>query len=154
MVDAVVSKAASLTGMSVRVRLPALSFKSVGGVLGVGIDLVDLDELRTSILNRRGMPTRVFTRRELTYCEGPQRTAKLGARFAAKEAAFKAVGTGWANGVTWRDAEVVARSGKRPELVARGALLEHARALGGTTFQLSLTHSGGYASAVVLLVAD
>jgi holo-[acyl-carrier protein] synthase len=97
----------------------------------------------------------VFTAREIAYAgAGPARLERLAARFAAKEAAFKAAGVGWAKGVTWRDAEVVADPAGPPRLVARGALRRHARARGGTAFQLSLTHSGSYAAAVVLLVAS
>ena len=122
------------------------------GVLGVGVDLVELGEFEASVLGRRTNLGRVFTPRELAACDGPSRVARLAARFAAKEAAFKAVGTGWARGVTWRDAEVISSAGGAPKLVARGALRRHASRLGGACFEVSLTHSGSYAAAIVLLV--
>jgi len=125
------------------------------GLLGVGLDLVELDEFAESVANRPSIVRRVFTPREVAYCDGPRRVERLAARFAAKEAAFKAVGTGWAKGVAWRDAEVVAsKHGGSPTLVVRGELRKRARALGSTTFHLSLTHSGTYAAAIVLFVAE
>jgi holo-[acyl-carrier protein] synthase len=124
------------------------------GVLSVGLDIVELAEFAESVAHRRVMVRRVFTARELAYADGPRRIERLAARFAAKEATFKAVGTGWAEGVGWRDAEVVSSAGAPPELVVRGALKRRARALGGTAFRLSLSHSGSYAAAIVLLVAE
>ena len=122
-------------------------------VVGVGIDLVDITELAQSIGKRASSLARVFTKRELAACKGPRRFEKLAARFAAKEAAMKAAGTGWSCGVDWHDAEVVSTSGKEPRLTVRGALLRYASARGGSKFLLSLSHSGEYAIAMVLLVA-
>jgi holo-[acyl-carrier protein] synthase len=120
-------------------------------IVGIGVDVVDLAELATSVVDRPRMSARVFTRSELAYCRALAKPLEsLGARFAAKEAAFKAVGCGWAKGVTWHDAQVVATSGERPTLRVRGALARHARALGATDLHLSLSHSGGYAVAVVV----
>jgi holo-[acyl-carrier protein] synthase len=116
------------------------------------MDLVELDEFAASVGRRANVLRKVFTPRELAACaRGPRRMERLAARFAAKEAAFKAVGTGWSRGVTWGDAEVVSRTRGKPTLVVRGALRRHARSLGGVRFHVSLTHSGGYAAAVVVL---
>jgi len=134
--------------------LPTMRARRKLGVLGVGLDLVELEEFAESVANRPSIARRVFTSHELASCEGPRRVERLAARFAAKEAAFKAVGTGWAKGVVWRDAEVVSQRGRGPTLVVRGALRTRARALGSTTFHVSLTHSGTYAAAIVLLVAE
>jgi holo-[acyl-carrier protein] synthase len=121
-------------------------------IVGIGIDIVDIAELTESVGDRPRMRARVFTRRELEYCRSrPQPAQHLAARFAAKEAAFKAVGTGWARGVRWHDAEVISEAGKPPTLVLRGALLRRARKLGMVTSALSLTHSGAYAAALVVL---
>jgi len=127
----------------------------VGSVLGIGLDLVELTEFASSVANRKTVARRVFTPGELAYCEdSPRRIERLAARFAAKEATLKAVGTGWAKGVTWRDVEVVAQRGAAPMLVVRREVLRHARELGGSRFHVSLTHTGSYAAAIVLLVAD
>jgi holo-[acyl-carrier protein] synthase len=123
-------------------------------VLGIGIDLVDIAELGQSVLDRPRMVARVFTRKELAYCRAlPRADEHLAARFAAKEAAFKAIGTGWGQGVTWRDAEVVSTRGAAPALVLRGALGRRAKEIGARTFHLSLTHSGNYAAAVVVVTS-
>lgn len=123
-------------------------------VVGLGIDMVEMSELQASILDRPRMPARVFTRRELAYCRGKAVPGEhFAARFAAKEAAFKALGTGWTGRVRWLDAEVVATPGLPPELMIRGALAKRASELGVTELRLSLTHSGAYAAAVVVALA-
>jgi holo-[acyl-carrier protein] synthase len=123
-------------------------------VVGVGIDIIELTEVQASVLARPRMRARVFTRGELAYCRDKARPLEhLAARFAAKEAVFKALGTGWTGRVRWHDAEVVATAGKPPELVLRGALAKQARVLGATELRLSLTHSGNYAAAVVVASA-
>jgi len=112
------------------------------------VDLVELGEFDASVAKRPAMLARVFTARELAYCRArPRPLEHLAARFAAKEAAMKAVGTGWGQGVGWRDAEVLSAPGKRPELRVRGALRAHA---GPGRFEVSLSHSGGYAVAMVV----
>lgn len=123
----------------------------MSGCIGVGIDLVDIAEL-AEVIARPRMLARVFTRREVAYCRArAQPMQHFAARFAAKEAAFKAIGTGWANGVTWRDAEVVAAPGGAPQLVCRGELARRGKALGAARFHVSLSHSGTYAAAVVVV---
>lgn len=125
-----------------------------GFIIGLGIDLVDLDEF-DEILVRRGdaFIERVFTVDEKATCRSRHRPAQhFGARFAAKEAAFKALGTGWNEGVSWHDVEVVvAGPGTAPHLVLRGEFERRASALGVDSSLVSLTHTRHYASAVVAL---
>lgn len=116
----------------------------------VGIDLVELAEFEAVMARRASMLERVFTAGELSYCRAKHDPIQhLAARFAAKEAAFKAIGTGWAEGVSWHDAEIVSAPSGTPMLVAHGEL---ARRSGTATFEVSLTHSGTYAAAMVVLV--
>jgi holo-[acyl-carrier protein] synthase len=124
---------------------------TAGAVMGVGLDIVELEEFAASVGNRPRMLERVFTPGELAYCRlRPKPIQHFAARFAAKEAAFKAVGSGWTKRVKWRDVEVVSASGGRPTLVVRGAL----RRLAPTSaFHVTLSHSGSYAVAVVLMLA-
>jgi holo-[acyl-carrier protein] synthase len=130
-------------------ELPSVLFQ---GCLGVGIDLVELGEFAQIMEGRPRLLDRVFTDHELAYCrERHEPMQHLAARFAAKEAAFKAIGTGWAHGVTWLDAEVAAQPGAAPALLAHGELARRARELGAQRFHLSLSHSGGYATAIVVL---
>jgi holo-[acyl-carrier protein] synthase len=123
-------------------------------VPGVGLDLVDLTEFAQIMTKRPSVLERVFTPAELAYCQARAHPMQhLAARFAAKEAAFKAIGTGWAGGLTWHDAEVVPGATGAPVLRARGELARRSRALGARGFQISLSHSGNHAVAVVVLVA-
>jgi holo-[acyl-carrier protein] synthase len=124
-------------------------------VLGVGIDLVVLGEFE-SMLKRRGprLLARIFCEGEIAYCQKRQRPGQhFAARFAAKEAAFKALGTGWGKGVDWREVEVVAVWGEAPTLELHGEFRARARKLGARRAHVSLTHAGDYASAVVMLTA-
>jgi holo-[acyl-carrier protein] synthase len=123
-------------------------------VVGLGLDVVELAEFAESIAARPRMLARIFTRSELAHCRSlPRSTEHLAARFAAKEAAMKAAGTGWGEGVQWRDVEVVGARGERPSLVLRRALRRRVRELGARDVLVSLTHSGSYAAAVVTLIA-
>lgn len=116
----------------------------------VGIDLVELAEFEAVMTRRTSMLERVFTADELRYCRAKHAPMQhLAARFAAKEAAFKAIGTGWAEGVAWHDAEIASAPSGAPQLIARGELARRARA---HAFQVSLSHSGTYAAAMVVVV--
>ena len=122
-------------------------------VRGIGVDVVKVERLMAA-LERFGarMEKRLFTDGELAYC----RTHKdplphLAARFAAKEAAFKAIGTGLSGGVGWKHAEVLQPGGRQPQLQFHDAALERFRALGCTGAHVSLTHDGGFAIACVVL---
>ncbi len=115
---------------------------------------MEIAEFEASLARRPALLARVFTPGELAYCRArPRAVEHLAARFAAKEAAFKAAGTGWANGTSWRSIEVVSVEGERPRLRIRGALRER---LGDRTVRssLSLSHSGSYAIAAVLLWSE
>lgn len=120
---------------------------------GIGVDVVRVERL-VQAFERFGqrMEQRLFTPGELEYC----RTHKdplphLAARFAAKEAAFKAIGTGLSSGVGWKQAEVIQPGGRQPRVEFSGAALERFQALGCRSAHLSLTHDAGLAIACVVL---
>jgi len=122
-------------------------------VKGIGVDVIKVERLVES-LDRFGerMERRLFTEGELEYCRRHKNPLPhLAARFAAKEAAFKAIGTGLSGGVGWKQAEVIQPGGRIPELRFSGAALERFRALGCTTTHLTLSHDGGLAIACVVL---
>ena len=101
---------------------------------------------------RAGFVRRVFDETESRDCERRARShLHYAARFAAKEAYFKAIGTGWARGVGWKDVAVRSAGDGPPTLRIRGGAARRARLLGVTRSQLSLSHSGEYAVAVVVL---
>ena len=125
-------------------------------VRGIGVDVIQVARLVQS-LERFGerMEKRLFTAGERDYC----RTHKdplphLAARFAAKEAASKALGTGMSGGVGWTQIEVLQPGGRVPELRFTGKALERYQAMGCTGSHLSLTHDGGLAIACVVLEGD
>ena len=98
---------------------------------------------------------RVFTPDEIRYCESKANKAeRYAARFAAKEAAMKAIGTGWKRGVTWRDIEVRRTPGERPTIVLKGRASEFFQKLGATRAHLSITHTEEYAFAQVVLESE
>ncbi len=119
---------------------------------GIGIDLVEVARVR-ELLEKHGarFKQRTFTAGEIAYCDAcAQPAMHYAARFAAKEAVAKALGTGlWAEGVDWTDIEVVRAPGGKPTITLHGAALRHA---GGASCLVSLTHTQEHAMAQVLLV--
>ena len=125
-------------------------------VRGVGVDLVRIPRMRQTIARwDERFLRRVFTEQEIAYCQRRHDPIPhLAARFAAKEAALKALGTGLRMGVTWREVEVRRERGEAPTMVLTGRSAAIARAKGASRILVSLTHDGDYAFAQVLLVGE
>ena len=122
-------------------------------IVGSGIDLVEIARIQQCI-DRYGSRflDRVFTGAEQTYCLRKRASAEsFAARFAAKEAGAKALGTGISQGVSWLEIEVVREPGGRPNLTFRGRAAEIAARLGATRAALSITHTSALAVASVVL---
>jgi holo-[acyl-carrier protein] synthase len=121
---------------------------------GLGIDLVEVPRIR-DLLTRHGdrFKERTFTAGEIAYCDSCADPAMhYAARFAAKEAAAKALGTGlWAQGVDWRQIEVVREESGKPMLTLHTAAQEHAEKMGVTKALISITHTRELAMAQVIL---
>ncbi|MBF4769067.1 holo-ACP synthase [Nocardioides agariphilus] len=113
-------------------------------VIGVGIDVVDLERFAESLTRTPGLAERLFT-----PAEGSLGMASLAARFAAKEALAKALGA--PGNLAWHDAEVVSEDSGRPLFLMRGTVAARATELGAVHVHLSLSHDAGIASAVVVL---
>ena len=113
-------------------------------VIGVGIDVCDLERFAASMARTPGLRERLFTPAEAT-----RPLASLAARFAAKEALAKALGA--PGGLAWHDAEVVSEESGRPRLELRGTVRARADELGAVHVHVSLSHDAGIASAVVVL---
>lgn len=125
-------------------------------VVGLGLDVVDLGRIR-ELLERHGEAflERIARPGEVrSGLAGRARVAHVGGLFAAKEAAMKALGTGWTGGVTFRQIEVRRSAAGAPELELHGAARERADALGVRRCRVSISHDGGAAAAVVLLEGD
>jgi len=122
-------------------------------IVGTGIDITEVPRIAQSI-ERFGerFLNRVFTEGERRFCDAKaNRVERYAARFAAKEAAMKAIGTGWNHGVTFRDIEVTRQAGSRPTIAFHGKAAEFAGKLGTTGIALSLSHTAEYAIAQVIL---
>src|SRR5881275_3307455 len=122
-------------------------------IVGTGIDIAEVPRIAESI-KRFGerFIQRVFTEGEIRYCDSKaNRIERYAARFAAKEAAMKALGTGWNHGVRWRDIEIAREPGSRPTIVFHGKAAEFAVRLGAAHVALSLSHTEDQAIAQVIL---
>ncbi len=122
-------------------------------VVGIGTDLTEIARIERSVA-RFGdrFLERVFTPGEIAYCRQKKAAAEsFAARFAAKEAGAKALGTGISHGVSWRELEVTRALSGKPSLLLHGRAAELAQALGVRRIALSLTHSREIAMAVVVM---
>jgi holo-[acyl-carrier protein] synthase len=122
-------------------------------IVGTGIDIAEVPRIGRAI-ERFGerFLQRVFTAGEIRYCDSKaNRVERYAARFAAKEAAMKALGTGWNHGVRWRDCEVVRLPGGRPTMSFHGKAGEFAAKLGTKNIALSLSHTAEQAIAQLIL---
>jgi holo-[acyl-carrier protein] synthase len=123
-------------------------------IVGTGVDLCEVPRIKKAIESSHGQRfvERVFTEREIAYA---QRKAhpyeRYAARVAAKEAGMKALGTGWRDGIAWRDFEVANLPSGRPTLRLYGKAAEIAKKLGVTNVSLSITHTAEQAMASVIL---
>jgi len=122
-------------------------------IVGTGIDIAEAERIAASIERfGRRFVERIFTPDEIRYCESKaNKTERYAARFAAKEAGMKAIGTGWSQGVRWQDIEVRRLPGGRPTVVFHGRAGEFFTRLGAERAHLSLTHTKVMAMAVVIL---
>jgi holo-[acyl-carrier protein] synthase len=124
-------------------------------IIGMGIDATEIDRVR-ELLDRYGdrFLHRIFTDGEIAYCLAHRDPApSLAARFAAKEAAMKALGTGRSIGVLWKDVEVVRRSGP-PRLNLHGGAARRLQGISGESTLLTLTHARDLAIAHVLILGN
>jgi holo-[acyl-carrier protein] synthase len=122
-------------------------------IVGLGIDIAEVDRVKASI-ERFGARflQRVFTDAEIRYCESKaNKFERFAGRFAAKEAAMKAIGTGWKGGVAWREFEVTREPSGRPTVRFHGKAAEFAQRLGARRASLSISHTEQQAIAQVIL---
>jgi holo-[acyl-carrier protein] synthase len=122
-------------------------------IVGSGIDIAEVRRIAEAI-ERHGLRflNRVFTEGEIAYCDSKaNRIERYAARFAAKEAGMKAIGTGWNHGVRWKDIEVCRQPGGRPTIAFHGKAAEFAAKLGTKNVALSISHTTEQAIAQVIL---
>jgi holo-[acyl-carrier protein] synthase len=124
-------------------------------IVGTGVDIIEVDRIEQALTRSatgERFRRRVFTEREIEYCEsrGLPRYQSYAARFAAKEAAMKAMGTGWNRNVGWSEIEVVRERGQAPTIALHGKSAEFARRRGIVCFHLSISHTDSQAIAYVI----
>src|SRR5213079_1724719 len=122
-------------------------------IVGTGIDIAEVPRIAESIARfGERFLRRIFTEEEIRYCESKaNRIERYAARFAAKEATMKALGTGWSRGIRWRDIEVFRVPGSRPTIRFHGRAAELAASMSIRNVALSLTHTSEQAMASVIL---
>jgi len=121
-------------------------------IVGMGVDIIEIDRIRAAMERSPRFGQRLYTAGEIAYCDRHKnRFQHYAGRFAAKEAAFKALGTGWGGGVAWRDVEVCNAESGKPSLVLHGRARAVGDQLGVTAAHVSISHSERYAVAQVIL---
>jgi holo-[acyl-carrier protein] synthase len=125
-------------------------------IVGTGVDIAETARIAQSLEHYgERFIKRICTPSEVAYCEKFKNKAeRYAARFAAKEAAFKALGTGWGKGVRWLDVEVTHQPSGKPELVLTGRAQEVARELGVARVSLSISHADRYVVAQVIFESE
>lgn len=131
----------------------ALSLNAPSGQVGLGVDLVEVDRMRRILVRTPSFARRVFSEDEVAYCESHVDPAMhYAARFAAKEAVVKALGTGFSQGIGFRDIEVVRDSKGRPAIALSNGAKQAADEMGVTDMPVSLSHTDNDAVACVIAI--
>ncbi|MEO5892552.1 MAG: holo-ACP synthase [Ferruginibacter sp.] len=121
-------------------------------IAGLGMDMIEVERVASKIARESGFRELVFSKKEIEYCEAKaNRFEHYAARFAAKEAFFKALGTGWLNGTAFNEIEITNDEKGKPVLVLTGETSRTVAAMKYTNISVSLTHLKTIASAVVII---
>jgi holo-[acyl-carrier protein] synthase len=121
-------------------------------IAGLGIDIVEVERIAEKIEKGNGFRELVFSANEIAYCEGKtHKYEHYAARFAAKEAFFKALGTGWLNGTAFNEVEIINNEQGKPEMRLLGLTINTISALGNFNIMVSLSHIKMTATAVVII---
>lgn len=121
-------------------------------VTGIGIDLIEVDRIMLSMKKESGFREMVFSANEIAYCQPKtNRFEHYAARYAAKEAFFKALGTGWMNGTAFNEVEILNAENGKPEIHFLGLTATTIGEMAIKNIQVSLTHIKTTASAVVII---
>jgi holo-[acyl-carrier protein] synthase len=122
-------------------------------IISIGIDIIEVARIREVLLRTPRFADRVFTAAERTYCDsrGVVAAQHYAARFAAKEAALKALQTGWRGGISWQDVEISSRESGAPYLIFTGEVLTVFEKFRATATHLSMSHTSEHAIAQVIL---
>jgi holo-[acyl-carrier protein] synthase len=121
-------------------------------IYGIGVDMIEVERVQQNISRDAGFKELVFSAGEIEYCEScANKYEHYAARFAAKEAFFKALGTGWSEGTHFKEVEIIHNGQGKPELVLTGATEQILSTLGKLTISVSLSHLKTIATAMVVI---
>jgi holo-[acyl-carrier protein] synthase len=122
-------------------------------IISIGVDIIEVGRVAETIQRTPRFVERVFTDAERAYCDsrGAAAAQHYAARFAAKEAALKALQTGWSGGISWQDVEVAAQTSGAPMIIFHGRARELYDASAATAAHLSIAHTTEHAIAEVIL---
>jgi holo-[acyl-carrier protein] synthase len=122
-------------------------------IVSIGVDIVEVYRIRETLERTPRFAERVFTQIERDYCEakGVSAAQSFAARFAAKEAFLKALGTGWRGKITWHDIEIINDELGKPHLQIKNEAAEIMTKIGGDKVHLSISHTENYATAQVVI---
>lgn len=124
-------------------------------IAGVGIDMIDVERIEQRVNKENGFKELIFSANEIVYCESKSNKFEhYAARFAAKEAFFKALGTGWFEGTNFNEIEVAHDKNNKPEIVLSGTTQKTIAALGIIKILVSLSHLKTLATAVVIIESN
>ena len=121
-------------------------------IVGMGIDIIEVERLRRDLAKKHGMVEEIFTTKEIAYCRKKRYPAQhFAARFCAKEALFKALGSGKRGKMSWREVETINDANGSPAIRLRGATKERAKKLNVDKIHVSLSHTRQMAAVCVIL---
>lgn len=121
-------------------------------ILGLGTDIVEVARVKTKITKEHGFREYVFSANEISYCEKKaHKYEHYAARFAAKEAFLKALGTGWANGTSFNEIEVINAENGKPGIILLGGTKDYVATLAIKTIWLTMAHVKEMATATVIV---
>jgi holo-[acyl-carrier protein] synthase len=121
-------------------------------IAGLGIDIVEVERIAEKIEKDNGFRELVFSANEITYCEGKtHKYEHYAARFAAKEAFFKALGTGWLNDTAFNEVEIINNEQGKPQIILSGLTNNTVNALGNFNIMVSLSHIKMTATSIVII---
>jgi holo-[acyl-carrier protein] synthase len=119
-------------------------------ILGIGTDIIEVERVKKAI-EKPGFKAKVFTGREIAYCDTSPNAEHYAARGAAKEAFFKALGTGWRNEMEITEVEIINNELGKPEIILSGKVLAVFNEMGGKKVHVSLSHIKNTAIAYVII---
>jgi holo-[acyl-carrier protein] synthase len=121
-------------------------------ILGIGTDIFEIERMKIRLEKQPSFTEGIFTENEINYCsQFKNKAQKYAARYAAKEAFLKALGTGWRNGITFKDIDIINDELGKPEIFLSGVAKQIADKLGVTDIHLSMSHTEKLANAFVII---